>query len=231
LASPGSKKATPGLLFIRILRPGTEGDDVRQLQQRLVALGYSDLVVDGRYSEVTEKAVKAFQLSRNLDPDGEVGDLTLDELNAENAMVTKPPLLPPSTEKYGKAPPWYDEAVKWIGFHEKGNNQGIEKFIAGAHTGSLGDPWCAIFANYCLEANGVKGSKSPAARSFTHSLDFVETQRTGARCDYSYVARLSHWARLVMSSFMTVRIPRACAGSVQTNRIWSNAQCMSVAAF
>lgn len=69
-------------------------------------------------------------------------------------------------------PPWLQIAEKYVGFHETGNNRGIEHFIDLAHTGSLGDPWCAIFVNACLEEAGLRGSRSPAARSFEHNANF-----------------------------------------------------------
>jgi uncharacterized protein (TIGR02594 family) len=73
--------------------------------------------------------------------------------------------------------PWLPIAEKYVGFHETGNNQGIEHFIQLAGTGSLGDPWCAIFVNACLKEAGFPGSGSPAARSFENHPNF--TQLTG----------------------------------------------------
>lgn len=70
-------------------------------------------------------------------------------------------------------PPWVDLGLKDLGFHEKGENQGIEKFIAQAHAGELGDPWCAIWTNAKLEEAGVKGTRSASSQSFRHSDDFV----------------------------------------------------------
>src|SRR6266516_2407070 len=70
-------------------------------------------------------------------------------------------------------PPWLTIAEKHLGFHETGNNQGIEEFITSAHTGSLGDPWCAIFVNACLEEAGFRGSRSAAARSFEKNSNFT----------------------------------------------------------
>lgn len=58
---------------------GTTNDDVRLLQQRLVAKGFP-VVVDGGYGPRTRAAVAAFQRSRKElrgDPDGLVGPLTL----------------------------------------------------------------------------------------------------------------------------------------------------------
>jgi len=44
-------------------------------------------------------------------------------------------------------PAWITAGLQDLGFHEDGNNQGVEGFIAQAHCGSVGDPWCAIWAN------------------------------------------------------------------------------------
>jgi uncharacterized protein (TIGR02594 family) len=167
--------AVPPLVFLRILKLGVpKGADVLALQKRLSVIGYTDIVLDGDFGDVTDKAVRDFQSVRNLDPDGEVGFATIAELNAADAHRERPPLLPAPEKKYGKAPPWYVEAEKWIGWKETGNNQGIEKFIAGAKTGHLGDPYCAIWINYDLETTGVQGSRSPAARSFEKNANFVK---------------------------------------------------------
>lgn len=71
-------------------------------------------------------------------------------------------------------PPWMTEGLKDLGFHEKGDNQGIEKLIADAHTGSLGDPWCAIAMNAWLERSGIRGTRSPSSQSFRHDENFVK---------------------------------------------------------
>lgn len=149
------------------------GDDVLQLQRRLYQIGYTDLVPDGDFGDVTETAVRSFQTRSNLDPDGEVGELTWIALNSANAGSVQPPLNPPSPIKYGDPPPWYNVAAGLIGFHETGNNQGIEKLIAGAKCGTLGDPWCAIGINYELETSNVPGSRSAMARSFETNKNFV----------------------------------------------------------
>lgn len=78
----------------------------------------------------------------------------------------KPPIVAGS-------PAWLREAIKDIGFHEKGANLGIEDFIDEAHTGGLGDPWCAIFVNAKLEEVGIPGTRSAMARSFETNKNFV----------------------------------------------------------
>lgn len=162
------------LKFTRILREGDQGTDVTALQKRLIALGFSDLKPDGDFLETTTTAVKEFQRRQNLDPDGEVGEKTINALNGAQARHSQPPLLPPSKAKFGEPPPWYKTAEKWIGFHETGNNQGIEEFIRGGKCGSLGDPYCAIFANFTLETNSIPGTRSAMARSFESSSNFIK---------------------------------------------------------
>jgi uncharacterized protein (TIGR02594 family) len=149
------------------------GEDVKAAQLRLQILGFKDLIADGDFGEVMQKCVREFQTRRNLDPDGEIGPLTVAEMNKADGAIVLPPLNPPSEYKYGK-PPWYLEAEKWIGFHETGTNRGIEKLIAGAKCGSLGDPWCAIGVNYDLETVGVPGTRSAMARSFETSPNFIK---------------------------------------------------------
>lgn len=61
------------------LRFGNSGTAVRVLQRLLIANGYS-LPVDGIYGALTESAVKAFQVQRNLQVDGIVGPNTWSSL-------------------------------------------------------------------------------------------------------------------------------------------------------
>jgi uncharacterized protein (TIGR02594 family) len=65
-------------------------------------------------------------------------------------------------------PKWMEAGLHDLGFHESGDNLGIEKFIAQAHCGHLGDPWCAIWANAKLEQSGIEGTRSPSSQSFRH---------------------------------------------------------------
>lgn len=74
------------------------------------------------------------------------------------------------------APAWFTWAFKELGVREEPENRGpaIRRYIGLAHCGVEGDPWCAIFANAALEASGIPGTRSPAARSFERSNDFVK---------------------------------------------------------
>jgi uncharacterized protein (TIGR02594 family) len=71
-------------------------------------------------------------------------------------------------------PAWVTNGLDDLGFHETGDNQGIEAFIAQAHCGSVGDPWCAIWANAKLEESGITGTRSPSSQSFRHDPHFVK---------------------------------------------------------
>ena len=90
------------------------------------------------------------------------------------------PASPKSAPPHGTAapseagPPWLAKAESYLGFRERGENRGIEELIALAKCGSVGDPWCAIFVNACLEAVGVRGTRSAMARSFERDGNFLK---------------------------------------------------------
>lgn len=74
-------KADPALMKVKpVLRKGSRGEDVRELQQRLNASGYSCGKADGIFGQKTLEAVTAFQADRGLAVDGVVGAKTWNEL-------------------------------------------------------------------------------------------------------------------------------------------------------
>lgn len=60
----------------RLLQKGDTGEDVEDLQEMLVELGYELGEIDGDFGSKTEAAVKKFQRDHKLDDDGEYGPLT-----------------------------------------------------------------------------------------------------------------------------------------------------------
>jgi lysozyme len=65
-------------LVMRLAEPGeplVQGDDVRQLQQALIAAGF-DIEADGIFGKGTDRAVREFQQRKGLTVDGIVGDAT-----------------------------------------------------------------------------------------------------------------------------------------------------------
>lgn len=81
-------------------------------------------------------------------------------------------------------PVWFTAAKKEVGVHEVGNNGGpdVKRYIGLARTGSVGDPWCAIFANAMLESCGIRGTRSALARSFEHSADYIKLDKPVLGC-------------------------------------------------
>jgi hypothetical protein len=73
--------STPTLPEGVVLSRGAKGAEVTQVQEALVALGYSTSV-DGKFGPSTAQAVKSFQASSGLTADGVVGPATLSALSA-----------------------------------------------------------------------------------------------------------------------------------------------------
>ena len=72
----GVAVAAPSSTIFRLMLPTMSGDGVREIQQKLLTLGFDPGVPDGEFGPHTQAAVVAFQLSRGLTPDGEVGTTT-----------------------------------------------------------------------------------------------------------------------------------------------------------
>ena len=60
---------------------GSQGEEVRQIQQQLKNLGYFNDKIDGIYGKQTKEAVIKFQMDNNLIADGIAGTKTLEKLN------------------------------------------------------------------------------------------------------------------------------------------------------
>jgi len=58
------------------LAVGASGDEVKNLQQNLAALGYYQGEIGGMYGQYTEEAVRAFQGANNLPATGVLDDAT-----------------------------------------------------------------------------------------------------------------------------------------------------------
>jgi len=65
-----------------IMKRGSSGQEVRDLQARLKQIGWFEGRVSGTYGSVTTKSVKGFQAKRKIPATGEVDQRTLDRLRA-----------------------------------------------------------------------------------------------------------------------------------------------------
>ena len=68
-----------------VLRTGSQGQEVTDLQSRLKTLGYYHGEIDGQYGAVTKDAVLTFQRINGLDADGIVGAETRNVLFSSEA--------------------------------------------------------------------------------------------------------------------------------------------------
>ena len=66
-----------------LLRKGSRGDEVKEVQGLLNDKGYGQIGVDGIFGRGTEKAVKRFQAASGLPADGIVGPNTMKVLSAQ----------------------------------------------------------------------------------------------------------------------------------------------------
>lgn len=112
-----------------LLKKGSKGKDVLELQQKLQALGHYKATLDSDFGEKTRKAVQAFQKSRKLTADGKVGPYTWEALFPDDAApvtTPAPAVLPPVTMdawyEPGHFPQVTDYAVGWL--------KVIEQFMA-----------------------------------------------------------------------------------------------------
>ncbi|MGI0483985.1 peptidoglycan-binding domain-containing protein [Pantanalinema rosaneae CENA516] len=64
-----------------VLKVGSQGDLVRRVQSRLAVNGYTFGTIDGIFGIKTEATVKRFQVDRNLQSDGIIGQQTWVQLS------------------------------------------------------------------------------------------------------------------------------------------------------
>ncbi|MCL2369813.1 MAG: peptidoglycan-binding protein [Firmicutes bacterium] len=99
-----------------VLRNGSSGHDVRQLQWLLNYIGYyfefvpNDLTVDGRFGARTENSVREFQRNFGLNPDGVVGPATWNKIyevfrQIQNSSPNPAPIPPPPPPPQPPPPP------------------------------------------------------------------------------------------------------------------------------
>ena len=97
-----------------LLRRGSKGPEVRDLQQRLYELGYSPGPVDGIFGPRTEEAVKAFQRDSGLLTDGIVGPRTRADLEAPQCRQTSRPVQPSAPRPPRQEMPGPPGEPRWL---------------------------------------------------------------------------------------------------------------------
>lgn len=88
---PSKKEYALGERILKNTKPMMKGADVKDLQTRLNALGFSCGTADGEFGKKTEAGVKAFQVAKKLEVDGEFGPKSFAALKAAEAPVNPEP--------------------------------------------------------------------------------------------------------------------------------------------
>ena len=73
------------------VKRGDRGDEVRQIQEKLISLGYLDGNTDGIFGPKTESALLAFQQEHGLDATGMAGEATCRALDEEDQVPQETP--------------------------------------------------------------------------------------------------------------------------------------------
>ena len=145
------------------LKKGMEGEAVKEMQTRLIELGYLSGVADGKYGRDTAEAVYTFQKKNGLVRDGVAGAATLSKLYSATATGSAPAATAapgnaaPSTLRKGDA----NAAVKEM--QARLIQMG---YLSGEADGQFGvQTYRALMAFQKannLEADGVAGAKTLA---------------------------------------------------------------------
>lgn len=75
--------------LVPVLKKGSKGQSVVELQERLIELGYLDGDADGNFGSGTKKAVVDFQKNNNLTADGVANEQTLTVLFSDKAVYQR----------------------------------------------------------------------------------------------------------------------------------------------
>lgn len=93
---------------------GASGDEVASVQRRLRELGYFNYRITGRFSDLTEEAVRNFQTANGLGADGQIGEETLDALFSTSAVsAERNPDFKSVSGPVIKTPDEYGELLDW----------------------------------------------------------------------------------------------------------------------
>lgn len=107
-------------IFLTDLKLGMRNDAVKQLQKRLIEMGFLNSDITGYFGNLTKIAVQQYQYVRGIMTTGTVGPLTRKALNADSSTVTvksKIDLWCQATEKMeGAKPSWNNPGnIRYIG--------------------------------------------------------------------------------------------------------------------
>lgn len=161
-----------------LLKRGSDGAEVKQLQAQLVAQGFLDKAT-GQFDADTDQAVRAYQKAKGLQVDGLVGQQTWGSFNGESnppgtVLLKRPvtgfpggsnfnpsqsngpgqsvgPIDTSPVQAGSNAEKILETARQYIGTHEGAGNR-------NPFSTALGRPpeaWCADFVSFCAKKAGL----------------------------------------------------------------------------
>lgn len=152
------------------LRYRDQGNRVKEMQQALVALGYSTGGTDGKFGPTTEKAVRQFQRDHGLTVDGVAGNATLSLLYGKSTGgSTSTPTTPPSST--GSAKGYFSGNYNTLKYGSQGDRvrllqQALKdmSFLSGKVDGKFGTGTQLAVTSFQLanglDADGKAGRKT-----------------------------------------------------------------------
>jgi uncharacterized protein (TIGR02594 family) len=164
--------------------------NIVDIQTRLLELGFNPGEIDGIWGRQTIAAVKLFQTTRGLKPDGIVGPLTARVLSGKSLVPDPKEDKPETTLR----PPlvWYEAAQSLAGTKEKvgpGSNPEIIAWAKDCNIDYRSDdiPWCGLFVAHCV------GSTLPEEGLPKNPLGARNWQQFGQACKPMKGAILVFW--------------------------------------
>jgi uncharacterized protein (TIGR02594 family) len=148
------------------------GSRVRQLQIMLnrALQGRALLLVDGQFGDRTQRALRAFQKQRGLDPSGRVDDATW------KALGHRDPTMPQRLRlETAHDPEWLSMAQAELGVQElskPGEDHGriVEYHASTSLSPRMAakdeTPWCSSFVNWVMWHAGFIGTRNAMAKSW-----------------------------------------------------------------
>ena len=171
------------------LRKGMTGDAVKELQERLIKLGYLAAgSADGNYGTKTAEAVYAFQKANGLVRDGVAGSKTLNKIYGSSAATATP--APTATPRVTESAP----QLAGSGTLKQGDvNNSVKAmqqrlielgFLTGKADGNFGAQTFAALQAFqranALSPDGIAGAKTLAALSSSNAKGAAGASPTAA---------------------------------------------------
>lgn len=136
---------------------GSKGDEVRELQQALIDLGYLKGTADGIFGNKTEIAVRKFQKANKLSVDGLAGSSTrqliLSKVGSKKSTATPTPAPSASDSSSG--------------------NQSASSF-GSSSASSAGQETSSLFGTYAVISYGSKGDRVKSLQQALITLGFLK---------------------------------------------------------